>query len=101
MASCFGEQKVPMMTSSNNVGEGWHTLLHRLEDRLNELDPSFEILQVKEKFGGLRYYVALSDDLDPDRINEIYLLIHGTEEESFKICEVCGEPGTNKGNRSG
>ena len=42
--------------------------------------------QVKEKFGGLRVYLTSSTD-------EMEQAIRQAEEESFKTCEICGEPG--------
>jgi hypothetical protein len=44
---------------------------------------------VKEKFGGLRFYV---DDADPDLWN----FLRGMEEKSFEICEACGAPGKTR-----
>jgi len=43
--------------------------------------------QVKEKFGGLRFYVQAATD-------EHYNYIHFAESMSYKTCEVCGAPGT-------
>jgi len=42
-----------------------------------------EAVQVKEKFGGLRFYINSGDD-------EIYVLISFAEHLSYKICEYCG-----------
>ena len=47
--------------------------------------------QVKEKFGGLRFYMTGGTD-------EIFGLIERAEEESYAICEQCGEPGRETGN---
>jgi hypothetical protein len=81
MTSAFGDQKVPMMTSINNVGKGWHTLIRNLEDQLNLLD---------ENFGCLRYYA--DTQVDPVRVH-FHALISTAEEMSEHICEECGEPG--------
>lgn len=43
--------------------------------------------QVKEKFGGLRFYMSLGAS------NEMLECIKKAEELSFKTCEVCGKPG--------
>lgn len=40
---------------------GWYPLLVELDEQISRLDPLYEIHQVKEKFGGLRYYYAASD----------------------------------------
>ena len=46
-------------------------------------------VQVKEKFGGLRFYVDLATDAD-------YARIHAIESMSYRICETCGCPGRNQ-----
>lgn len=42
--------------------------------------------QVKEKFGGLRFYMTMATD-------EMFDFIEEAESKSTTICEVCGEPG--------
>jgi RNA polymerase-binding transcription factor DksA len=42
--------------------------------------------QVKEKFGGLRFYIGGAEKEIHDRITK-------AEAESYHVCEVCGEPG--------
>jgi hypothetical protein len=80
-----------MMTAARNVGEGWHPILRKLEEELNAIDPDFELVQVKEKFGGLRYY-AHPHTADPG----FQQAINVAEAESFRVCEICGEPGETK-----
>ena len=46
--------------------------------------------QVKEKFGGLRFYVDGGDDW-------VYGAISMAESMSYKTCEVCGAPGVTRG----
>lgn len=41
-------------------GAGWYPLLARLHGALRGLDPAYEVWQVKEKFGALRYYFGFS-----------------------------------------
>ena len=91
MTSSFGPQASRMMTSASNVGEGWHPILRTLEDQLNAIDPDFILQQVKEKFGGLRYYAHSHTD-DP----AFRAAINVAEAESERTCEVCGEPGETK-----
>lgn len=43
--------------------------------------------QIKEKFGGLRFYVNGATD-------KHWNYIHFAESMSYKICEECGKPGT-------
>lgn len=67
--------------------DGWRPLLNELIEDLKKLGWDGDIHQVKEKFGGLRFYIGRGSD-------EIFDRIHKAENDSYKICEVCGEPGT-------
>ena len=71
------------------VGKGWSKLIDEIYEFLPE---DITILQVKEKFGGLRFYVASASEEVLDRIYAI-------EERSLTICDVCGRTGqpTTKG----
>lgn len=75
-----------------HIGEGWRPLVRGLDANLRELDPDYRIGQIKEKFGGLRYYV---DEFKGDA-DEGDRLVRAAEELSFKICEDCGAPGITK-----
>ena len=88
MTSCF-DNPSHMMTGSNNVGPGWHGLIRDLEEKLNAIDPDFTIQQVKEKFGGLRYY---ADTSQLDEFTNFHGLIAKAEADSFTMCEECGKP---------
>lgn len=78
-----------------DVGDGWFNILWELSekiDRLLENHPKrgdFAVNQVKEKFGGLRYYVSCPED----KFEEIQKLISEAEERSFKTCDMCGGEG--------
>jgi hypothetical protein len=65
------------------VGQGWKQLLFTLLKKINKINKNIEIVQIKEKFGGLRVYVSSAND-------KIYDLIYKAENESFNICEHCG-----------
>ena len=45
--------------------------------------------QVKEKFGGLRFYMTHGTD-------EIFKLVNEAEALSYKTCEECGKPGEGR-----
>lgn len=64
------------------VGPGWASLIDAIYDRLPE---DAHVLQVKEKWGGLRFYVSGTTEL-LDFIDEM-------EARSLETCEVCGQPG--------
>jgi hypothetical protein len=67
------------------VGEGWVTLIRKLCDDIMATNPpeDFKAEQVKEKFGGLRFYWSGGTD-------EISKLVDSAEAESYKTCENCG-----------
>lgn len=71
----------------DEVGPGWHGIVRPLIDRA--VAESVEIHQVKEKFGGLRFYVGTAADA-------FYTAIEAAEHQSLKTCEFCGQPGTTK-----
>jgi hypothetical protein len=79
-------------------GDGWFDLVWTLCERLESVVPaaetetgrSFRVLQVKEKFGGLRVYTSYSNDA-------ISALIEAAGIESIRTCEVCGSTGRRRG----
>ena len=66
------------------VGEGWKDLIERCFNVCVENDVS--VTQVKEKFGGLRFYVGSA-------LPAVYDVIDECERLSYTICERCGEAG--------
>ena len=68
-------------------------LVKDLDRQILKLCPNRRISQIKEKFGGLRYYVSLGDVDDRTR-EAAWALIADAEAESLRICEECGAPGT-------
>jgi hypothetical protein len=90
-----GDFRYTGMTLGFRHDDGWFHILWRLCEDLEPLiaefeqgtGRQFEILQVKEKFGGLRIYVNDADD-------NICLFIETAQLASSRTCEVCGQPGT-------
>ena len=81
------EDKMDLITKcQSHVGPGWHDILTRLINDLFELGWDGQVLQVKEKFGGLRFYVGSAS-------NAVYERIRNAENESLEACEQCGKPG--------
>ena len=69
---------------------GWANIIERLVLDLFALGWNGEVVQVKEKFGGLRFYINNGSDAIYDRIE-------AAENESLKVCEVCGASGVLRG----
>jgi len=70
-------------------GDGWFNLIYELSEKITKLDPNCEAVQVKEKFGGLRFYTN-------GNIDEVDSLIDEYEETSYHTCEECGDTTTAK-----
>lgn len=80
-----------------SIREGWYQLVLDLDHDLAELDPHYELHQVKEKFGGLRYYAEMSSEgwevSTEDQRKLFNQLISDAESLSYRTCETCGAPG--------
>ena len=81
-----------------DCGDGWFPLLYKLSIQLENYISSLPedaqsivyAVQVKEKFGTLRFYMSsYSEEMDA--------YIVAAEKESSKTCEVCGNPGITLG----
>lgn len=74
--------------------DGWFQIIYDLSSKLEKLileiseekRASYKASQVKEKFGGLRFYMRASTP-------EMEALIDEAETLSLKTCEECGKPG--------
>jgi hypothetical protein len=69
--------------------DGWFKIVWNLCSSIQALNPTsdFEVLQVKEKFGMMSFYITCAS-------NEIYTLIREAGLKSAETCEECGQPGT-------
>lgn len=69
-------------------GGGWFSLIYKLCEELQKIsdETGHQVVasQVKEKFGGLRFY------LKTGATDEQHNLISEAEHESYETCEYCG-----------
>ena len=82
------------------LGEGWWPILESLcsqiqhhidwKNKQSVIVPQVTVAQIKEKFGGLRFYYDGGDD-------EIRGMVRMAESWADKSCETCGSPGTSGG----
>ena len=76
-----------------SCGDGWFNIIDKLceciQQYINNNDNVSQVIvtQVKEKFGGLRFYVSNSDEI-------IDGMIWLSEHLSYSTCEECGAEGT-------
>lgn len=91
----FRDRKAPMthtcMCWGFDIGDGWFRIVDDLCAALmiiakREGVEPLVATQVKEKFGGLRFYVQRATDAMHEAINN-------AENESYRTCEECGKPG--------
>ena len=78
--------------------DGWYHLIYMLSAHIQyyinqNKKCQVEATQVKEKFGGLRFYVAFDITFTKNLIDKINILIKEAETKSQTICEISGSPG--------
>ena len=72
-------------------GDGWKDIIHRTHEKLEYIDPKYKISQIKEKFGGLRYYYNHSfESYDDVRRKIMDDIVTAAELEASRTCELCG-----------
>jgi hypothetical protein len=75
----------------HECGEGWKTIINDTHRKLKYIDPNYKIAQIKEKFGGLRYYYDQSFESYDDVRREIMEdVVRAAEREASRTCEKCG-----------
>jgi hypothetical protein len=70
---------------------GWDELIIKCHEELIALDPNYVPVQIKQKFGGLRYY--FDTQVDERTRLKMYETTGRYETLSLKTCELTGGPG--------
>jgi len=87
----FRQKALPMSQTAMCWGmefaDGWYDIVDKLCEGIMKIAPEVEATQVKEKFGGLRFYTG---GIHKDKWDAVTALIRKAEVESFKTCEACG-----------
>lgn len=71
-----------------SCNEGWYKILEDLDNKLSYLDPDYRIVQVKEKFGTLRFY--FDTDIHGLTRSIMFDCVRAAEFASSYTCEYCG-----------
>lgn len=89
--------------------KGWYKIVVETHNRLKFMWPNYEIHQIKEKFGTLRFYWGIKGEdgewlaLDKDTANTIYNIMMdieiAAENKSAHYCEICGDYGKTRDRR--
>ena len=78
-------------------GDGWFNLLDVLAKGIDQRAPGVcRAVQVKEKFGGLRFYFSTYEDIDQRAADAIHGMVWMAESLSYHTCEECGVPGSRR-----
>jgi hypothetical protein len=85
MTDAFGRD-YPMSHVTAAVGPGWSSIVSDLIHDLKKMGWDGELHQIKEKYGGLRFYIGGGSDA-------IFKRIDDAERDSLKTCEECGAVG--------
>jgi|GEM_PF-589727 len=81
-----GDMKKTLMCFGFECGNGWYELIHSISVLLSNHNPDIKAVQVKEKYGGLRFYHDHHDDYTRG-------VVGMAEYISSHTCETCGAPG--------
>ena len=101
----YGDMRKTCMAWGCSCGNGWFYLMDAAFKRAEH--PGVVLLQVKEKLGGLCLYWQGLCWLDPVPPNfpaltegeaaKIKTALDTAEARSYKVCEMCGQPGKRRG----
>lgn len=78
-------------------GDGWLSLLEVLIADLDKIGVAYDVAQIKEKFGTLRFYAEITETTSDTKAAEFWKRIEKAETLSAITCEVCGSPGELRG----
>lgn len=96
----YGDMMRTAMCWGFDCGDGWEPLVRRLSERLEGVirmdGGDARALQVKEKFGGLRFYIGMGFRSEENALR-VEEAIQEAEEESLRTCEECGREGKVRG----
>ena len=92
-----------------HIGDGWWPAVEHAAWLLDHAYPGWKPVQIKEKFGNLRFYIdpapfreKRNDDAEDDLwydtwtnrwVTEQEAIVTAAERACVDVCEICGEPG--------
>lgn len=71
--------------------KGWWKVIETCHESLKLIDPDYEPVQIKEKYGSLRYYFNTSKT--GEALNAMHAIVARAEILSTQTCENCGHSG--------
>jgi hypothetical protein len=85
-----GANRETMIGNHIYCGDGWFDIIYNLCKEIYPMRP--QIQQIKEKFGGLRFYASFPSDYS----KQAWEIIRKAEEEASVTCEICGKKGERR-----
>ena len=67
------------------IPEGWHNLAKEMLQKIEAIDSTYEVYDMKEKWGCLTVYGS-------NKTREVYDILEEYSEKSFRTCCQCGQP---------
>jgi len=92
---------LPKYSKSIEVDEGWYQIIVDCDNVLTQIDPNYQIAQIKQKFGGLRYYFEPSDSNDDGLYIKMNSIVLSYEAIAAVTCEATGKHGVLMKSKSG
>lgn len=80
-------------SKSIDVDEGWYQIIIDCDKELSQIDPDYQIYQIKQKFGRLRYYYKASQPFEEKTYLKMTSIVSKYESLSSCTCEATGLPG--------
>jgi hypothetical protein len=92
----YTDKPVELEDLKKMVGPGWGKIIEEMVEDLKAIGWDGAVLQVKEKFGALRFYYGVSGI--PENLQRVAMAIDTWHEgQSRMTCEECGKPGKTRG----
>lgn len=92
---------LPAYYKSVDVDTGWYQIVVDCDKELTGVDPKYQIAQIKQKFGGLRYYTHPSNRDDKHTLIRIGDIISKYEDIAAVTCEATGKTGVLMKSKNG
>lgn len=89
-----------MIEQACEIYPGWSNLIKEIDSKIKSYDPDYKVAQIKEKFGGLRFYFNSNCETDED-FNKLCDQVWNIADRSLSICEICGKEGSPNFSRYG
>ena len=70
--------------------DGWKTIIRETDKKLKFIDPGYTVAQIKEKFGGLRYYYDQTVEYGSTASQIMEDIVRAAENAASRTCEICG-----------